>query len=51
MDPKGVRGLRVAASAGYGYSKTADCRQVKEAQLACMSGVETSCATLRPVAP
>ena len=34
-------------SAGYGYSKTADCRQVKESQLACVSGVEAGCLTLK----
>jgi len=37
----------LAFSAGYGYATTSDCRQLKEAQLACVSGVEASCAPLR----
>jgi hypothetical protein len=37
----------LAISAGYGFSKTSDCRLLKEAQLACVSGVEASCAALR----
>ena len=46
-------GLLVAAavplafSAGHGYATTSDCRHLKETQLACLSGVETSCAALR----
>jgi len=36
-----------AFSAGYGFSKTSDCRLLKEIQLACVSGVENSCAALR----
>ena len=30
-------------SAGFGYSTTAGCRELKDAQLACISGVEASC--------
>jgi hypothetical protein len=37
----------LAISAGYGFSKTSDCRLLKEIQLACVSGVENSCAALR----
>jgi hypothetical protein len=39
--------IPTAFSAGYGFSKTSDCRLLKEVQLACVSGVETSCAALR----
>jgi hypothetical protein len=39
--------IPTAFSAGYGFSKTSDCRQLKEIQLACVSGVENSCAALR----
>ena len=41
----------LAFSAGHGYATTAECRQLKEAQLACVSGVETSCGALRIPAP
>jgi hypothetical protein len=37
----------LAFSAGDGYSSTAQCRRMREAQLSCMSGVEESCQTLR----
>jgi len=37
----------LAFSAGHGYATTSDCRHLKETQLACLSGVETSCAVLR----
>jgi len=43
--------IPLAFSAGYGYSKTADCRQVKETQLVCMSGVEAACLTLKERKP
>ena len=33
-------------SAVYGYSATAECRELKEAQLSCVSGVEAACQTL-----
>jgi hypothetical protein len=36
-----------AFSAAHGFATTSDCRTVKEAQLACLSGVEASCAALR----
>lgn len=36
-----------AFSAAYGYSHTADCREVKQSQLDCLSGVEDSCRLLR----
>ena len=39
--------IPTAFSAGYGFSKTSDCRRLKEIQLACVSGVENSCAALR----
>jgi hypothetical protein len=39
--------IPTAISAGYGFSKTSDCRTLKEIQLACVSGVENSCAALR----
>ena len=39
--------IPTAFSAGYGFSKTSDCRLLKEIQLACVSGVENSCAALR----
>jgi len=41
----------LAFSAAHGYAKTADCRQLKEAQLACVSGVEASCGALLVPAP
>lgn len=37
----------LAFSAGYGYSNTAECRALKEAQLSCTSGVEEACRTLQ----
>ena len=43
--------IPLAFSAGYGYSRTADCRQVKETQLACVSGVEEACLTLKERKP
>jgi hypothetical protein len=33
-------------SAVYGYSATAECRELKAAQLSCVSGVEAACQTL-----
>jgi hypothetical protein len=42
-----VAAVPTAFSAGYGFSKTSDCRLLKEIQLACVSGVENSCAALR----
>ncbi|HET8725234.1 MAG TPA: hypothetical protein VFM53_13645 [Anaeromyxobacteraceae bacterium] len=30
-------------SAGFGYATTAECRELKDVQLACISGVEASC--------
>jgi hypothetical protein len=38
--------VALAFSAGYGYSTTAECRELSEAQLACVSGVEESCRRL-----
>ena len=43
--------IPLAISAGYGYAKSADCRQVKETQLACVSGVEPACLTLKERKP
>lgn len=40
-------GVMEAFSAADGFTKTADCRGLAEAQLACVSGVEASCAALR----
>ncbi len=37
----------LGSSASYGYSTTAKCRELKETQLDCVSGVEDSCAALR----
>ena len=39
----------VAAVNGYGWASR--CEDLREAQLACLSGVEASCATLRAVPP
>jgi hypothetical protein len=36
-----------AFSAAYGYGQTARCRELEQAQLACVSGVEPSCASIR----
>jgi len=41
----------LAFSAGHGYATTSDCRRLKEMQLACVSGVEGSCAPLRGTSP
>jgi hypothetical protein len=39
----GAAAVPLAYSAGFGYSTTAECRDLKDAQLACISGVEASC--------
>jgi hypothetical protein len=39
--------IPLAFSAAHGYSTTADCRDLHEAQLSCVSGVEASCRELR----
>jgi len=39
----GLAAVPLAYSAGYGYSTTAECRELKASQLACVSGVEASC--------
>jgi hypothetical protein len=39
--------IPLGVSAGVGYSRTAECREVKATQLSCTSGVEESCAALR----
>jgi hypothetical protein len=41
----------LAVSAGLGYARTGECHGVHETQLACLSGVERSCQTLRERAP
>ena len=41
----------LAFSAGHGYSTTAECRDLKEMQLSCSSGVEASCVKLRERGP
>lgn len=38
--------IPLAFSAAYGYSTTAECRELTESQLACVSGVEASCLRL-----
>jgi hypothetical protein len=38
--------IPLAFSAGYGYSTTDECRELKDTQLACVSGVEASCSRL-----
>ncbi len=38
-------------SAIHGYSTTADCRHLKEAQLSCASGVEEACRSLQERKP
>ena len=43
--------IPLAFSAGYGYATTADCRQLRESQLACVSGVEAACLTLKERRP
>ena len=40
-------GVMEAFSAADGFTKTADCRGLGQAQLDCVSGVEASCAALR----
>jgi hypothetical protein len=41
----------LAFSAAHGYSATAACRQLREMQLACVSGVEASCRSLEARKP
>jgi hypothetical protein len=43
--------IPLAFSAAHGYSTTADCRELHEAQLSCVSGVEASCTELRERKP
>jgi hypothetical protein len=40
-------GVMEAFSAAYGFGETAQCRDLERAQLACVSGVEASCAFLQ----
>jgi len=42
--------IPLALSAGYGYSTTAECRELRDTQLACVSGVEASCKGLMKTA-
>lgn len=44
-------GAAFAGSAAHGYSTTAECRQLKEGQLSCTSGVEDACGSLRAGKP
>ena len=46
----GAAAIPLAFSAGYGYSTTAECRELKDTQLACISGVEGSCSRLMRIA-
>jgi hypothetical protein len=40
-------GATAGVSAGFGYTWTAECRELEEFQKACIAGVEASCAALR----
>jgi hypothetical protein len=40
-------GVMEAFSAADGYTKTAECRDLQQSQLACVSGVEASCLQLK----
>lgn len=40
-----------AFSAAYGYTHTADCRELRQNQAACLSGVEDSCRWLKHRTP
>lgn len=42
-----VAGVALGVSAGFGYSWTAECREMGDLQLSCISGVEASCANLK----
>ena len=44
-------GAVFAFSAGHGYSVTAECRSLKQAQLSCTSGVEEACRSLQERKP
>lgn len=44
-------GVVSLVSAGFGYTWTAECRELKSQQLGCLSGVEESCAALRVEPP
>jgi hypothetical protein len=44
-------GVACGFSAAYGYSHTADCREVKRSQLSCISGVENACQSLKQRMP
>lgn len=46
-----VSGLALAFSAGHGYSATAECRELKEAQVSCITGVEEACRRLQERKP
>ena len=43
--------IAYAFSASYGFSHSAECRRLVEAQLACASGVEASCQSLQDRKP
>jgi hypothetical protein len=49
----GIMAVGVAAgvSAGFGYSWTAECRELEDMQTACLAGVEDSCTALRQKPP
>lgn len=49
----GIMAVGVAAgiSAGFGYSWTAECRELEGLQTACLAGVEDSCTALRQKPP
>jgi len=46
-----VAGVAALVSAGFGYSWTAECRELEELQTACLAGVEDSCTALRQKPP
>jgi hypothetical protein len=40
-------GVALGVSAGFGYAWTAECREIGNLQLSCISGVEASCSNLK----
>jgi hypothetical protein len=40
-------GVTTGVSAGFGYSWTADCREIGDLQVSCIAGVEASCRNLK----
>jgi len=44
-------GAVLGVSAGFGYSDTAECRELQQTQLSCVNGVEDSCRVLKQRTP